>query len=81
MSNNLETGKEAKGGRITGFLKKFNKISAAVFLSAGVIFDSQILIGLGLLDIAQAWGWGKLEKWNQNRKATRLGKTALAGAH
>jgi len=81
MASSPETGGEQRGGRITGFLKRFNKISAAVFISAGVVFESEILIGLGLLDVAQAWGWGKLERWNQSRKASsKVGNTALAGA-
>lgn len=70
-----------QGNRLLRFYKKFNKISAAVFASAGIIFDSGVLLGLAAFDVAQAWGVSKLEKWNQRRKADKtLGGLAIKGA-
>ncbi len=75
----MSGGGEGRKGRIFNFLKKFNKVSAAVLLSAGVVFNSEILLALGAIDVGQAWLWGKAEKWRKQGKS--LGGTALAGAH
>lgn len=74
MNQEKQPGPEKKG-RIFGFLKKFNKISAAVFLSAGVIFNSGTLLALGAIDVAQSYIFGKIEK---SRKAKKGGGAALA---
>lgn len=74
---------EGRKGRVFNFLKKFNKISAAVLLGAGVVFDSALLIALGVIDAGQAYLWGKAEKWRQGKKqkaAKPAGRTAYAGA-
>lgn len=70
---------ERKG--LLSFLKKFNKISAAVFLSAGVIFDSGALLALGMIDVAQSYAIGRFEKWRDKRKASKkMGGFALRQA-
>lgn len=74
----MSGGGEDRKGRIFNFLKKFNKVSAAVLLGAGVVFNSEILLALGAIDVGQAWLWGKAEKWRKQGK--RLGGAALAGA-
>lgn len=72
-------GGEGRKGRVFNFLKKFNKVSAAVLIGAGLVFESELLLALGAIDIGQAWLWGKAEKWRKQGK--RIGQTALSGAH
>jgi hypothetical protein len=80
MSNqSAETGKGERRG-LVGFLKKFNKISAAVFLSAGVIFESGTLLALGAIDVGQSYLLGRYEKWRDKRKAGKnIGRVAMSG--
>lgn len=79
-SKSAEAGKGERKGFV-GFLKKFNKISAAVFLSAGVVFESGPLLALGAVDVGQSYLLGRYEKWRDKRKAAKnLGRAALSGA-
>jgi hypothetical protein len=71
---------ERRGG-LVGFLKRFNKISAAVFATAGIVLENPTLLGLAAIDVAQSYGLGRYEKWRDRRKAQKgLGKIAIAGA-
>lgn len=69
-----------KKGRFLRFYKNFNKISAAVLLTAGVVFESPILLGLAAIDLAQVG----LVKWIENRRkakrTNKMGSLAVAGA-
>ncbi|HLG91030.1 MAG TPA: hypothetical protein VI336_02630 [Candidatus Saccharimonadales bacterium] len=82
MARNTESGSGSeRKGRLLRVYKKFNKISAAVLGAAGVILNSEILIGLALLDAGQAYLAGKLEKWRQRTKSAKpMGGLALQGA-
>lgn len=75
-----KTGGERKGG-LVGFLKKFNKISAAVFATAGVILESPALLGLAAIDVGQSYLLNRYEKWRDRRKAHKsLGSLAVTSA-
>lgn len=74
-------GSERKG-RIIGFLRRFNKISAAVFAAAGVVLQNAALLGLAAFDVAQNYALSRYEKWRgrrQARSAQKAGRIALAG--
>jgi hypothetical protein len=68
-------------GRLVSFLKKFNKISAAIFATAGIILESTALLGLAVIDIGQSYLLNRYEKWRDRRKAHKnIGSLAVAGA-
>ena len=80
INMNPEKSPEKKGSLVS-FLKKFNKVSAAVLLSAGVILESGPLLALGAIDVGQSYLLGRYEKWRDKRKAAKgAGKAAISGA-
>jgi hypothetical protein len=68
-------------GRLLRFYKKFNLVSGAVLLSAGVVLNSEILLALAALDFGQAAIVHGFEKWRAKAKSAKsTGRVAIAGA-
>jgi hypothetical protein len=79
MAKGLEAQSGSGEGRFVQFYKKFNKISAAVFASAGIITGQEALFIPAAFDVAQIYGVNKLQEWNKKRKSSKsLGGFALS---
>jgi hypothetical protein len=79
MAKSYEAQSGKDEGRFTRFYKNFNKISAAVFASAGIITGQEAFFLPAAFDMAQIYGINRYQEWRKNKKAARnLGKTALA---
>ncbi len=61
--------------------KTFNKVSAAVLATAGIIFEQPVLLGLAAIDVIQNILINKYEKWRAKRQASKkIGGAALQTA-
>jgi hypothetical protein len=79
MANGFEAQSGNGEGRFARFYKNFNKISAAVFVSAGIITGQEALFIPAAFDVAQIYGVNKFQEWNRKRKTSKsLGGFALS---
>lgn len=81
MAQSPEQSGGEKKGRLLTFYKNFNKVSAAAFVAAGVIFEAPVLFGFAAIDIAQSAIVSAIEKRRDRQKssAAKVGEVALRG--
>jgi hypothetical protein len=80
MAKSFETSASSKKGFLE-FWKKFNKVSAIVLVSAGVVLENPALLGLAGVDVAQNFVINRVQEGRSKRKASKgLGKVALANS-
>jgi hypothetical protein len=79
MAKGFESQSGKQEGRFARFYKNFNKISAAVFASAGIITGQEAFFLPAAFDVAQVYGVNRYQQWRRKSKAAKsLGKAAIA---
>jgi hypothetical protein len=78
MANSFESSASSNKGFLE-FWKRFNKVSAIVLASAGVVLENLALLGLAGVDVAQNFVINRVQEGRSKRKASKeLGKAALS---
>ena len=81
MAQGPEQSGGKRKGKLLSFYKNFNKVSAAAFVAAGVIFEAPVFFGLAAIDIAQSAIVSGIEKRRNKQKSgpAKVGEVALRG--
>jgi hypothetical protein len=78
MAKSFESSASSNKGFLE-FWKRFNKVSAIVLASAGVVLENPALLGLAGVDIAQNFVINRVQEGRSKSKAKKgLGKVALS---
>jgi hypothetical protein len=79
MAMNVEAQSGRSEGKFARFYKNFNKISATVFATAGIVTGQEALFLPAAFDVAQIYGVNRFQEWRKKNKTSKgLGKLALS---